>query len=114
MALSEITAATSPTVPRSAPVHSPASSGSAAAKREQLKRKAQRDGVSTNYYTNAYSAQKRAKRNARDEWVKTAGTGDIPPPAILRDFPKLHPRINWNKDRPAGQRADLWQTFKTE
>ena len=76
-----------------------------------MKRKAARNGLEANFYSNQYSAAKREKRNARDDWVRTAGAASSsgvasePPQEILRDWPKLHPRTNFEKARASGQRT---------
>lgn len=107
MHLSEVTAPAS-SAPGRGPARMPASSGAAATKREQLKRKALRDGFGEKQYINHYNAAKRTKRNFRDDWVRTAGAdarvASSPPMEILRDYPQLHPRTNLDKVRAPGQR----------
>ena len=123
--LSEITAPSiihQPEAPNNAPTsarergpsHTQPSSGAGRAKREQLKRKAQRQQIQQNYYTNKYNAEKRDKRSKREEWVKNNSMEDAwPPQEILRSHPCIHPRTNFDKVKPAGQRMYRPQVNRT-
>ena len=84
----------------------PASSGAAAAKREQLKRRAMRQGLPANRFINEYSSPKKTKKDAREEWVKKAGPDSpLPPEEIWRSYPQIHPRTNFERVRVPGQRS---------
>ena len=74
--------------------HAAPGSGAAAAKRAQLKRKASKDGLPENHYTQEYKEKKGAKKAAVKHWVENNMDGGEVPQELLLDFPQWHPKSN--------------------
>ena len=64
--------------------------GAASAKRAQLQRKAQREGLHDQHYINKYSEQRKEKKRAREQWIETAQSDEDVPPHLLRSWPVFH------------------------
>jgi hypothetical protein len=81
-------------------------SGAGKAKRDQLKRKALRQGLPENAFVSTYSTAKQQRKQARAEWDRdnnTVASGSVYPKHFARNFPALHQKKS-KKPSKVGQR----------
>ena len=119
------TQAKSETMHASGPMHPPAPaaararhavavSGAAKAKREQLQRKAAREGLPDDHYIHKYASQKQMKRRAREDYKAEHNTDDVPA-HLARSWPAYHAPANADAKRSKnGPRTYFRQSERQE